>query len=158
MSGARTEPVEAFLRGAEWPAASGTPYPRADPSDGRLPADTRAAAQLPVGVRLELTGTATWVDVSYRCATPIWAIGAMVRTTFSVWQGGDQVDDPPAQLGERTVRLNLGRGREPTIVYLPEGMRPVVTNLRAVDGEIEPAPPAASLGCLWGLDHRGMGG
>ena len=94
-----------------------------------------------MGVRLELTGTAQRVDVSYRCATAdLGYRGEAAGTTFSVWQGGDQVDDQPAQLGERTIRLNLGRGREPTIVYLPEGMRPIVTNLRAVDGEIEPAP------------------
>ena len=54
----RPEPVEPFLRGCAWPAAPGIAYPRCDPGPLglRLPADTRAAAALPVGVRLEFVG------------------------------------------------------------------------------------------------------
>ena len=39
------------------------------------------------------------------------------------------------------MRLAAGAGPARGIVYLPEGMRPVVTAIRAIGGEIAPAPP-----------------
>ncbi len=44
-------------------------------------------------------------------------------------------------LGAGTVRLAAGAGPARAIVYLPEGMRPVVTAIRADGGAIAPAPP-----------------
>jgi len=45
-------------------------------------------------------------------------------------------------LGEGLIRLSLGSGSpdKPAVVYLPEGMRPIIQSLTAVKGEIAPAP------------------
>ena len=67
--GDRPEQPEPFLRGARWPGTRRVPYPRADPTDRRLPADTWQMASLPVGVRLELAGDATQVEIAYVTAT-----------------------------------------------------------------------------------------
>lgn len=141
-SGGRSPEVEPYLRGAAWPAGAGATYPRADPADvGRLPADTWGTATLPVGVRLELVGDAPSLDVSYVTATDDMGYrGPGAGTTFSVWRGGEQVDEQPAVLGAGTVRLALGSGADRAIVYLPEGMKPTVTGIAAVGGSIEPAP------------------
>jgi lysophospholipase L1-like esterase len=94
-----------------------------------------------VGVRIELTGSAREVEVGYRCDKG--ELGDRrdgAGTTFSVWQGSDQIDEHPAQPGGGIARLRVGEGPERSLVYLPEGMRPVVTTLRAVDGDMEPPP------------------
>jgi lysophospholipase L1-like esterase len=140
--GGRSPAVEPYLRGAAWPAGAGASYPRADPADvGRLPADTWGTATLPVGVRLELVGDATELDLSYVTATADMGYrGPGAGTTFSVWRNGKQVDQQTAVLGEGHARLQLGRGEGRAIVYLPEGMKPTVTALEAVSGSIAPAP------------------
>ena len=119
------------------------PYPRADPADAaRLPADTWATARIPVGVRLELTGAASAVRIGYETATDdLGYRGAGAGTTFEAWDGDSCVDRQPAVSGPGTVQLRTaGPGRR-TIVYLPEGMRPTISDLDGVDGGIEPAPP-----------------
>lgn len=141
-SGDRPRSVEPYLRGTAWPSGAGATYPRADPGDvGRLPADTWATATLPVGVRLEVVGDATALDVTYVTATDDMGYrGPGAGTTFSVWRDGRQVDEQPAVLGAGTVRLALGAGKGRAIVYLPEGMKPTVTAVAGVGGGIEPAP------------------
>ena len=59
------------MRGCAWPAGDWAAYPRCDPGPAglRLPADTRAQAALPVGVRLEFTGDAEAVEIDYHTAT-----------------------------------------------------------------------------------------
>ena len=118
------------------------PYPRADPADAsRLPADTWATACTPVGVRVELSGSAPAVRIGYETATEdLGYRGAGAGTTFEAWDGGSCVDRRPAASGPGTVELRTaGPGRR-TIVYLPEGMRPTVTDIEGVGGGIEPAP------------------
>ena len=61
--------AQPFIRGCAFAATSSVPYPRADPADTRMPRDTWQTAQLPVGVRLELTGEAEAVDIAYLTAT-----------------------------------------------------------------------------------------
>lgn len=159
----RPPEVEPYLRGAAWPAVPGVPYPRADPADaGRLPADTWATSTVPAGVRLELVGDATHVDIEYVTATDqLGYRGPGAGTTFTVWRAGVAVDEQPARLGAGSVRLRLstaGSGgdglRDPgpgapgtpgpvddrAVVYLPEGMKPLVTAVAGVDGTIAPAP------------------
>ena len=155
--------VQEFLRGVAWPAGAGVSYPRADPADvGRLPSDTWATASLPVGVRLELTGDASSVDISYTTATDEFGYrGQAAGVSFSVWRGGIQIDEQPAvfSAGRVTVRLGMRTGSASTstgagtssrtrtstadqrvIIYLPEGMKPTITALEAADGTIGPAP------------------
>jgi lysophospholipase L1-like esterase len=139
----RSAQVEPFLRGCVWPAAPGFPYPRCDPGPGgqRLPADTRAAAALPVGVRLELAGEAEAVEIDYRTETAeLGYRGAGAGTTFALFRGEALVSEAPAALGAGTVRLAAGRGPARAIVHLPEAMRPEVLALRVLGGALEPAP------------------
>jgi len=136
--------VQPYLRGCAWPGTDEMPYPRADPDDlARLPGDTVATARLPVSVRLELVGDAEAIDLAYATRTMDFGFrGTGAGTTFAVVRAGKLVDDQPALLGEATVRLGLGAesSDDRAIVYLPEGMQPIVHSIRAVGGTIEPAP------------------
>jgi lysophospholipase L1-like esterase len=140
----RPERPEPFVRGCGWPAAVDVAYPRADPDDlARLPLDTATSAQLPVGVRLELVGDAAEVELGYRTRTAdLGYRGAGAGTSFVAYRAGETVDEAPAQLGGGTARLSLGRGDpdERVIVYLPEGMRPVVESITPLGGTVAPAP------------------
>jgi len=140
MSG-RPEQPEPFLRGCAWPAGESVPYPRCDPGpDGlRLPADTRAAAALPVGVRFAFQGEPESVEIEYQTETAdLGYRGAGAGTRFVLFRGTQQVDTAEARLGAGSVHLAAGAGPEAATVYLPEGMRPVVFALRARGGEIRP--------------------
>jgi lysophospholipase L1-like esterase len=138
----RPASVEPYLRGAAWPAGAGATYPRADPADvGRLPADTWGTATLPVGVRLEVVGDASALEVTYATTTDDMGYrGPGAGTTFAVWRDGAQIDEQPAVLGTGTVRLSLGAGEGRAIVYLPEGMKPSIRAITGIGGTIEPAP------------------
>src|SRR5207244_8407280 len=60
---------------------------------------------------------------------------------FSLWRGGRCLDEQRAVLGQGVVRLAAGGdAAAPAVVYLPEGMKPVVLSLRAEGGTVEPAP------------------
>ncbi|MEX1007720.1 MAG: GDSL-type esterase/lipase family protein [Acidimicrobiia bacterium] len=139
------DPVQPYVRGCAWPGTDEIPYPRADPDDlARLPGDTVATARLPVSVRLELIGDAEAVELAYTTRTDDFGYrGPGAGTTFTVVRAGKQVDEQPAVLGEGTVRLGLGGdvSDERAIVYLPEGMQPIVLSISALGGAIEPAPP-----------------
>lgn len=142
-TGGRSPDVEPFLRGCAWRAVPGVPYPRFDPRDvSRLPADTWQCAQIPAGVRLEVVGDASALELDYTTATDdLGYRGSGAGTTFALWRAGEQVDEQPAVLGAGTVTLSLaGDADAPAIVYLPEGMRPEILALRAVGGELAPAP------------------
>jgi lysophospholipase L1-like esterase len=118
------------------------PYPRADPADAsRLPGDTWATACIPVGVRVELTGSASAIRIRYETATDdLGYRGAGAGTTFEAWDREGCVDRRPAVSGRGAVELRTaGPGRR-TIVYLPEGMRPTISDLAGVGGGIGPAP------------------
>jgi lysophospholipase L1-like esterase len=137
----RSSEVGPFLRGCVWPAASGVAYPRADPANARrMPQDTWAAAQVPAGVRLEMVGNATGIDVGYLTVTDeLGYRGSGAGCTFEVWRGDRQVDAQPAVLGRGVVRLDLGDGDGRVVVYLPEGMKPQLQTLVSVGGDIAPA-------------------
>jgi lysophospholipase L1-like esterase len=140
----RPPEVEPYLRGCAWPPADWAAYPRCDPgpAGARLPADTRAQAALPVGVRLEFAGEAEAVEIAYCTATAdLGHRGASAGTAFALYRGAHLVCEAPAVLGAGTVRLAAGAGPARGIVHLPEGMRPVIAAIRAIGGEIAPAPP-----------------
>jgi len=141
---ARSAEVEPYLRGCAWPAAEWAAYPRCDPGPAglRLPADTRAQAALPVGVRLEFTGEAQAIELDYHTATADLGLrGAGAGSGFALFRGARPVGEAPAALGAGTVRLAAGAGPARGIVVLPEGMHPVVAAIRAIGGAIAPAPP-----------------
>lgn len=120
------------------------PYPRCDPGPAglRLPADTRACAAIPVGVRLELVGEPRELEIDYQTATAeLGPRGAGAGTRFALFRGAKRVSEAKAELGRASVRLPAGSGPEPAIVYLPEGMRPLLRGVRGIGGAIAPAPP-----------------
>lgn len=132
-----------FVRGQAWPGTPKVPHPRAKPSDAfRLPVDTWAQAQIPVGVRLELVGDADEIRITYETRGKDAGIRGEAGTTFELWRGGEPVDEVRAEHPEGIARLRMGGARPdvPAIVYLPEGMRPAIRDLTASDGGIEPAP------------------
>jgi lysophospholipase L1-like esterase len=150
MPFARPAAVEPFLRGCAWPGGELGPYPRCDPGPLglRLPADTRASAALPVGVRLEFTGACEAIELEYRTETrELGTRGAGAGTRFVLFRAGQRVGEAEAQLGSGSVRLAAGAGAERAVIYLPEGMRPTVSSLRALGGEIAPAPRGPRWSC-----------
>jgi lysophospholipase L1-like esterase len=132
------------LRGSGWEGDAQTPYPRADPADyARLPGDTWGTALLPVGVRFELVGDASAVELDYACATgDLGYRGPGAGTAFSAWRGGSEIASAAAAIEGGTVQLALGdpAGDSPITIYLPEGMRPTVFEVRPVGGTLSPAP------------------
>jgi lysophospholipase L1-like esterase len=105
------DPVEAgILRGSLWPGTDAVPYPRADPADAvRLPADTWAAASLPVGVHLEWQGEAEEIELGYTTATDdLGYRGEGAGRCFSLWWGDACLTEVPAVLGRGTARLPVG--------------------------------------------------
>ena len=119
----RSEQVEPFLRGCAWPEAPGVPYPRAKPEGamGRLPIDTWAMASIPAGVRLELVGDASELDVRYSCAHASFGyLGGGEGHEFVVWRGGERVALVDAEEGEHTVRMPLGSGDDRVVVLSRE--------------------------------------
>ena len=139
----RPPEVEPFLRGAPWPAAPWATYPRCLPADfSRLPVDTWGTAQLPVTVRLELTGDVEAIEIAYETTTEDFGYrGPGAGTTFALHAGDDLVAEVKAVLGAGSVRLTTGgRTADRWIVYLPEGMKPTVTSVTGVGGEVAPAP------------------
>jgi hypothetical protein len=139
-------PVAPFVRGCAWPGTDELPYPRADPTDlDRLPGDTVATARLPVGVRLELVGDAEVLELDYETVTDdLGYRGDGAGTTFTA-VAGDETLAVPARLGPGTARFVIGElgardPDDPVVVYLPEGMRPVVLAVRAFGGSLAPAP------------------
>jgi len=142
----RPSQPESFLRGCAFPPGEDVPYPRAamDALGARLPLDTLGTASLPVGVRLEWVGDARAVVVDYETATEeLGYRGAGAGRTFALYRGATCIDEQVARLGRHRVELQAavdGRGEAPCILYLPEGMKPTVHQLIAVEGAIEPAP------------------
>ena len=139
----RPEQPEPFLRGCLFPPIGSVLYPRADPVDAdHLPADVWAAAELPVGMRLEMVGDATAVDIAYHTATAnLGYRGEGAGCTFAAYRAARKISEVEAVLGEGVVRLELpGEASRPAIVYLPEGMVPTVMSVTPVGGSIEPAP------------------
>jgi lysophospholipase L1-like esterase len=135
---------EEALRGAGWEGNAQIPYPRADPADfSRLPGDTWATALLPVGVRLELVGDALSVEIDYVCATDdLGYRGAGAGTAFTAFRAGVQVSTADALFEGGTVELELGSGDlgDVITIYLPEGMRPTIFEVRPIGGSLEAAP------------------
>ncbi|HEU4431446.1 MAG TPA: hypothetical protein VFT98_21985, partial [Myxococcota bacterium] len=106
MSAARPADVEPYLRGCAWPAGELGPYPRCDPGPLglRLPADTRASAALPVGVRLEFEGACDAIEIAYRTETrELGYRGAGAGTRFVLFRDGARVSEAEAALGEGAV-------------------------------------------------------
>jgi lysophospholipase L1-like esterase len=138
---------EEAIRGAGWEGDVQVPYPRADPADAaRLPGDTWATALIPVGVRLELIGDATSVEIDYVCATgDLGYRGAGAGTAFTAFRGSRQISTAEASRDGGTVELELpaadaSDAGSVITIYVPEGMRPTIFEVRPIGGVLEAAP------------------
>ena len=102
-----------------------------------------ASRRRPVGVRLELVGDAEAIDIAYRTTSAISAIGRRSRHHLLGVARWPKDCEEEAVLGDGLIRLGLGSSPadKPAIIYLPEGMQPLVHRLTAVKGEIAPAHP-----------------
>ena len=138
-----TAGVADFLRGNAFVGTEEVPYPRADVRDvERLPPDTWWTAQVPAGVRLELEGDATTIEIDYRCLTEdLGPRGVRAGTAFAVWQGDRLLDAVDAR-GRESVALHVldALPDVPMWVHLPEGLKPKLLAVRGLNGEIRPAP------------------
>jgi lysophospholipase L1-like esterase len=131
-----------FLHGNAFAGNERVPYPRAKLQDAsRLPLDTWNQASIPVGVRLEITGDASAIEIRYRTATDkLGYRGDGAGTTFALWRFLKPVAEEPAALGDATVRLEMGDATDHrAIVYLPEGMKPTILDVEPIGGSIETA-------------------
>jgi lysophospholipase L1-like esterase len=106
---------------------------------------------VPMGVRLEVVGNASAVEIDYFAATDDLSYrDSRGGSSFSVWRGSDQVDERRAERGHGRLRLELGSGsglgpglgpnEDRAVIYLPGAMRPAVLGIRALDGQVGPAP------------------
>ncbi len=156
--GDRPEGVEPFLRGVPFPGTVKVPYPRVDLLDrSRVPGDTWRVSCLPVGVRLEVVGDATHLEITYTAETDqLGYRGPGAGTDFISWavpldgvaggvDGGVEVGRVPAVVSagmsvHPTVLVPLGGADARTIIFLPEGMKPTVKILRPRGGTVSPAP------------------
>jgi lysophospholipase L1-like esterase len=132
------------LRGCAWPAGGGVSYPRFDtgPLGLRLPADTRASASLPIGVRFVFEGEPDSIELDYVTETDeLGPRGEGAGRCFVAYRGEERIDAAEARKGEGRVALRVGAGEEPVAIYLPEGMKPTVRALRPRGGEIRPGSP-----------------
>ena len=140
---ARPQQPEPFVRGWAFPPTGSVAYPRLHPQEAdQLPGDVWSAASLPVGVRLELVGDASAVRLRYRTDTAnLGYRGDGAGCSFVAFRSGRRIAEVPAVLGEGEVVLPLpGDSDQPVTVYLPEGMRPVVSQIQPADGSLRPAP------------------
>jgi lysophospholipase L1-like esterase len=128
-----------FLRGNPWPGTPRVAYPRANPDDfTRLPFDTWYQAQIPATVRLQFAGDATELEIRYRTETDkLGPRGESAGVFFSSWLKDQKQGETRAVLGEDIARVPFG-----DVVYLPEGMRPVILDVQPVGGSVDPAPSA----------------
>jgi len=139
----RPEQPEPFLRGCVFPAVTDVPYPRADPAGAEyLPADVWDAAQLPVGVRLELSGNARTIRVWYKTTrASLGYRGESAGCSFVAYRAGQKVAVAEAVMGEGMAELVMsGRPDLPVTVYFPEGMQPLITGVAGVEETMVPAP------------------
>jgi len=139
----RPEQPEPFLRGCVFPAVTDAPYPRADPAGAEyLPADVWDAAQLPVGVRLEMLGNARTIRIWYRTRrASLGYRGESAGCSFVAYRGGQRVAVADAVMGEGMAEMVLsGRPELPVTVYIPEGMQPLITGVAGVEDTMDPAP------------------
>lgn len=153
--GRRPAGVEPYLCGVVFPASAEVAYPRADPAGaGVLPADTWAAARRPVGVRIEVAGTADVVVIDYEAETADLAFLAEDAVCyFTAWAGQEIVGRERATPGTNRVTLPvaeaLANGSDRVRIHLPEGMNPRILALEGEGGSIVP-PPAETRWVAYG--------
>jgi lysophospholipase L1-like esterase len=92
-------------------------------------------------VRLELAGDAEQVEIRYSAGGEPGTGGYGGGTDFTVWRSGTELDRRAATPGGGSIRLAIAGEGDRAVVYLPEGMAPLITGLAAIGGSLQPAPP-----------------
>ena len=152
------EPVSAFLRGCAFAPHADAPYPRANLDDRRLPADIAAAARVPAGVSLAVTGPAEAIELSYTAAAPADGLrGTSYGTAFAAYPAGrDRPSAEAAGSSRRGHGAAAGRARPDDRV--PARGHGAHGDRHRRPGRGDSAPPAAaSLAGLRRLHYRGVG-
>lgn len=144
-------PADPFLRGLLpglcWDDGSRLPPAQRDV----LPVDTVAAATVPAGVHLAVSGTATALEIAVRRGGPGTVPGPALPPAFVAVTGTDAVVTPLPAVGERvTVALPARAGGATVRVYLPEHERVALETVRPVGGTAAPAAPAGPRWVLYG--------
>ena len=82
------------------------------------------------------------MEIDYTCATDdLGYRGEGAGTRFSAWRGDREIASAPAKVDGGTASArSRWLGDEILTVYLPEGMKPTLTAVRAVGGSLEAAP------------------
>ncbi len=140
---ARPQQPEPFVRGWAFPPTGTAAYPRLHPQEAdQVPGDVWSSATLPVGVRIEVVGDASAVRLRYRTTTAdLGYRGDGAGCSFVAFRSGRRIAEVPAVLGDGEVVVPLvGDPDAAAVIYLPEGMRPVVHQIQPVDGALRPAP------------------
>lgn len=128
-----------YLRGAGTVSPDGRCSRLSAANAYRLPADTWDCAQIPAGVRLELTSDAEALQLFYTAEEAHPSAATTMAASFSVWQDDRRVHRVEAHTGTQVAVLPLGGPvRSRYTIYLPEMLLPRVHGLRPVNGEIAP--------------------
>lgn len=127
--------LRGVLPGLEW----GSRLPAA--ACAKLPADTVAAARVPAGVHLALTGSATAVDLGVQVGGPT-SVPAPTVAEVLLARAGSATTSAPVPAGGAVVRLRLPAREpdQPVRIFLPEAVETVIESVTGVDGSIAPAP------------------
>ena len=112
------------------------------PADACLPKDVCDAAGLPIGLRLELLASEAVVEIDYTAGT----VDALANPHdeldgFAAWIDGRQLSRAAAHPGSGSVRLDIGGANKEegtVVITVPERMRPYVTGLRCLVGDVRP--------------------
>ncbi len=129
-----------------YPATAITAYPRLPVSARRdTPVDVVRSAQVPVGMRLELVGDARAVRIAYRSAArpgiPVAGSRGGGSHSFVAYRRGARIAQQVVAAGDGMVELPLsGDPDHPVVVYPPDALQPVITEIVGVGGEVRPAP------------------
>ena len=119
------EPVSAFLRGCAFAPHADAPYPRANLDDRRLPADIAAAARVPAGVSLAVTGPAEAIELSYTAAAAAGGMrGPSYGTAFAAYPAGGDRRRPRRRLVPVRARCGCRSGPARRPCTCPRAWRP----------------------------------
>jgi lysophospholipase L1-like esterase len=133
-----------YLRGVIGGRRSGSFSRLPDPLDDRLPADVVTTAGIPAGARVEFVGDAPAVELLVSTGAPHPKHPASMASEYVAWVDGRRYAAVPAAERTPTARVVVplpDRAPDvPVTVHLPERLVPDVHTLRAVGGQIVPAP------------------
>jgi lysophospholipase L1-like esterase len=121
---------------------AGWTYPRLTArAEDALPADTREAARVPAGLRVEAMASAAAIAVDY-VVGPAAPLHEWANDEFALWVGEELVATHAVAPGSGRVVVGLPAGNDVAVeIFPPAHMDPVVRGVQAIEGALL-APPA----------------